>query len=219
MQITLDTFVISDTHFGHENILAKEPSRLSELKSSNYKTFDDLSVRNWNDVVGSEDSVLHLGDLYFKKGKRYLELLNGKKILVVGNNDIKRYQDLKSHKDWKVIKTIKFKLENKQYFKARMKEKWGEKLDDVYANALITKVDKYTVMFSHFPVHERRKNERYSLARDILDYVFDISKCDLNIHGHLHSRDSQRGYCINVSMERTAFKPLRLKDVINDFRF
>ena len=28
MQISLDTFIISDTHFGHKHVLVKEPLRL-----------------------------------------------------------------------------------------------------------------------------------------------------------------------------------------------
>lgn len=214
MKITLDTFVISDTHFGHNYILQKEPARMEILKDSYFKTFDDLSIKYWNDTVRKKDKVLHLGDLYFKNGIKCLASLNGKKMLVVGNNDIGKYEKLKNLDDWKVVDKIKFKLDDKKYFKDQMKKKWGDKLKNKFANALIAKVDNYTIMFSHFPVHERRRNERYSLARDIIDYAYDMSECNLNIHGHLHSRDSVKDYCINVSIERINFKPLKLREIL-----
>lgn len=83
-----DIFVVSDTHFGHENILGF----LTET-GENVRSFDDvqqmneLMVENWNKVVGDSDIVYHLGDVYFGKGHSVLSRLKGRKRLVVGNHD------------------------------------------------------------------------------------------------------------------------------------
>ena len=51
-------FVTSDQHFGH--------ARISELAERPFATVEEMNaelVRRWNEVVGPDDSVLHLGDL------------------------------------------------------------------------------------------------------------------------------------------------------------
>lgn len=48
---------------------------------------DECLIDNWNSVVGSNDLVYHLGDVYFGDGKKALPKLNGKKHLILGNHD------------------------------------------------------------------------------------------------------------------------------------
>ena len=80
-------WVISDTHFQHENIVSKfEPRRPF------YDIFhhDQALIDNWNAVVKPGDKVYHLGDVFFgdkEAFKRLWPRLNGKKRLVVGNHD------------------------------------------------------------------------------------------------------------------------------------
>lgn len=211
MQISLDTFIISDTHFGHKHVLVKEPLRAVTLNNTHYKTFDDLSLSWWNEVVGESDSVLHLGDLYFGDGDSVLSKLNGEKMLIVGNNDIGKYQKLRH---WRVVKKIKFKIPEKDMLKKAMKKRWGDELKNPYATGLIVDVNNVRVMFSHFPVGERKKNDKYHKARDIIDYAYHLAKCEVNIHGHIHSRNSVQDYCINVSTERLSFRPKKLRDIL-----
>ena len=68
--ITEDTFIISDTHFGHRNILEFEPCRLTQMRIDGYEAdeHDQWMVDNWNATVKPEDTVLHLGDFAFKPG-------------------------------------------------------------------------------------------------------------------------------------------------------
>lgn len=79
-------WVISDTHFGHENILDFE----GEARPfSSLGEHDRALIDNWNSVVGPEDRVYHLGDAFFKiKNFNKLKELNGKKILIMGNHDV-----------------------------------------------------------------------------------------------------------------------------------
>lgn len=80
INISLDTFIVSDTHFGHKNI-ARYCNR-----PENHEQF---IVQNWNSVVSREDVVLHLGDLMFNStiGSVYARQLNGLKFLIKGNHD------------------------------------------------------------------------------------------------------------------------------------
>ncbi len=214
MQISLDTFIISDTHFGHKHVLIKEPLRTITLNNTHFKSFDDLSVHWWNEVVGIQDDVLHLGDLFFGDGDSVLPKLNGHKMLVVGNNDMGKYQKLK---DWEIVKKIKFKIPEKDTMKKAMKKKWGSELKNPYATGLIVDVNNVRIMFSHFPVGERKKNDKYHKARDIIDYAYCLAECEVNIHGHIHSRESVQDYCINASTERLYFRPKKLRDILSSW--
>ena len=56
---------------------------------------DDTLIKNWNSVVGKEDTVYHLGDFMFKGDRsHYFPVLKGKKILIHGNHDHKHTFDL-----------------------------------------------------------------------------------------------------------------------------
>lgn len=80
-----EVFFISDTHFGHKNIIQFEPMHRP------FKTIgehDAELIRRWNSVVTPKDMVYHLGDFAFsKKALEYAAQLNGKKILIMGNHD------------------------------------------------------------------------------------------------------------------------------------
>lgn len=91
-----EIFVISDTHFGHQNIIkyCNRPYR-------NYLLMDQDIVERWNSVVKPEDIVYHLGDVYMQCSKGYIEnilgRLNGRKRLVLGNHDNGKDQILQKY--------------------------------------------------------------------------------------------------------------------------
>lgn len=84
----MTTFVISDRHFFHENILkfcgASRP--FSSVEEMNQKLIDDH-----NSVVGVKDIVYDLGDFAYHGKKHQIQdafsKLNGIKRLIVGNHD------------------------------------------------------------------------------------------------------------------------------------
>ncbi len=89
-------FFVSDTHFGHANILkfTKSDGDLLRPEFNDANHMDEVMIGNWNSVVRPQDHVYHLGDVAM--GKRMLPVvkrLNGHKRLVFGNHDIFRYQD------------------------------------------------------------------------------------------------------------------------------
>lgn len=90
-------YFTSDTHFGHENILKKfcPETRLG----ATIQEHDEILIRNWNNIVGPEDHVWNLGDVFFSeydRAKSVLSRLNGKKYLIWGNHDkvLQRNKDL-----------------------------------------------------------------------------------------------------------------------------
>lgn len=92
-------FVISDTHFGHENILKFRDSNTNEL-IRNFSDIHDMNeyiVDRWNKTVNDDDIVYHLGDVYFGKGHEVLPRLKGRKRLLLGNHDHGKDQNLQKH--------------------------------------------------------------------------------------------------------------------------
>lgn len=86
-----DTFLISDTHFGHEKTCTTfKRSDGSPLRPfANADEMNEEMVRRWNAVVRPNDKVYHLGDVVInRKFLPILDRLNGKKRLVRGNHDI-----------------------------------------------------------------------------------------------------------------------------------
>jgi calcineurin-like phosphoesterase family protein len=77
----MQTFVISDTHFGHAN-MTKYHGRPER--------FDRVLIENWNRVVGKQDLIIHLGDVAVSRTldlPSLIKRLYGRKILCLGNHD------------------------------------------------------------------------------------------------------------------------------------
>lgn len=82
-------FVISDTHFFHQNILKFHRGKFADLQEMH-----DHMIKEWNSVVSDGDIVIHLGDVAMQTStkkneiKEIMSQLNGDKMLVLGNHDI-----------------------------------------------------------------------------------------------------------------------------------
>ena len=100
-----DIFFISDTHFGHANMLTftnYDGTRMRPFDSID--ELDELMIQNWNSVVKPHDRVYHLGDVCYhcKNRDQIMSRLNGKKVLIKGNHDkdqlgwyIKYFEDVR----------------------------------------------------------------------------------------------------------------------------
>lgn len=77
-------FVVADPHFGHDDIL-RHTERRNLFRD--VAEMDDFNIELWNGIVGRRDYVWIIGDFAFKDHQRYLNALNGKKILVLGDHD------------------------------------------------------------------------------------------------------------------------------------
>lgn len=92
-------YIISDTHFGHENILRFRDSNTNELirNFSDVHDMNEYIIDRWNKTVNDDDIVYHLGDVYFGKGWEVLDRLKGRKRLILGNHDNGKDQKLQKH--------------------------------------------------------------------------------------------------------------------------
>lgn len=83
---------ISDTHFGHANILTfmTDEGSLVRPGFSSVEHMDEHIVARWNSAVRPDDVVYHLGDVTFGTVAlldRIMIRLNGRKRLILGNHD------------------------------------------------------------------------------------------------------------------------------------
>jgi calcineurin-like phosphoesterase family protein len=85
----METYIVSDTHFGHANALTFMRGDGNPLRPfSSVEEMDETIIQNWNSVVRPTDKVIHLGDVVInKKFLPILNRLNGKKKLIMGNHD------------------------------------------------------------------------------------------------------------------------------------
>jgi calcineurin-like phosphoesterase family protein len=76
----------SDTHFGDLRVL-----RFDHRPFATLDAHDEAVVARWNEVVGPDDEVWHLGDFALgpspERSAELLASLNGTKHLIIGNND------------------------------------------------------------------------------------------------------------------------------------
>jgi calcineurin-like phosphoesterase family protein len=81
----MKVFYTSDTHFGHKNIL--------KYCSRPFVDVADMGrgmIERWNETVGADDVVYHLGDFGFGSKNQLRDIvksLNGHKIIIRGNHD------------------------------------------------------------------------------------------------------------------------------------
>ncbi len=80
-------FFTSDTHFGHSKIIdyCKRPF-------SSIEEHDKALIQNWNNTVGQDGTVFHLGDFAYGNSQfiaNIIKQLNGNIILIKGNHDLK----------------------------------------------------------------------------------------------------------------------------------
>lgn len=77
------TWITSDTHFGHRNIIEYCSRPFSSINE-----MDEALISCWNAVVKPNDTIYHLGDFTLKKyADEYLDRLNGKILFIPGSHD------------------------------------------------------------------------------------------------------------------------------------
>lgn len=84
----MSLFFTADTHFGHKSAIdyCRRPF-------ASVEEMDEQMIARWNQLVGPQDSVYHIGDLSFhrrEKTEAILQQLNGHKYLIKGNHDHKK---------------------------------------------------------------------------------------------------------------------------------
>ena len=86
-------FLVSDTHFGHAGVcrFTHEDTGVKIRPWTDPDEMDEFMVKAWNETVGPNDKVYHLGDVVInRKALKIMSRLNGDKVLIRGNHDIFR---------------------------------------------------------------------------------------------------------------------------------
>ncbi len=206
------TFICSDPHFGHSKIEEFEPSRGAWREK--HSSHEEFLIDNWNSAVTNEDTVLCLGDFSWDAPSKYIQRLNGRKVLVLGNHDNRGDQ---AYDGMEVIRGIvviiggvKMRLEsNNPLVSAIIYIKEYE--IEVYSH--------YALFFADDYDNQRQGLSTINSAKKVLEDT--ISKLNINnlpiinIHGHLHSKQAKHPKVvhINVSMENINFTPTETKEL------
>lgn len=91
-------FFVSDTHYGHQNMLKFKQADGTPLRVFNdVEHMNETMVENHNSVVKPDDIVYHCGDVFFGEGWKYLPRLNGRKRLILGNHDNAKSQYIQNN--------------------------------------------------------------------------------------------------------------------------
>jgi calcineurin-like phosphoesterase family protein len=131
-------YFISDTHFGHSNII-----KFCNRPYSNVDEQDNDIIEKWNNTISDDDFIFHLGDFFFRANngriRSILDKLNGKKYLILGNHD-----------------------------KSIIKNKWThEYFENIYQRCIIditnNKLISNTIVLDHYPICSWYKKNRGSL--------------------------------------------------------
>lgn len=239
--ITEDTFLISDLHLNHKNILIYEPIRLEYL--SDYET----------DVTSECQQLLSLLETIPKNEIRenneirklssflipfHNEMLIDKWNNVVSANDtvfcLGDFAFGNIHKFTSCLNGRKILLlgnhdERKNNYNY-VHSGWDIVIDDIKLGmnnaiydikskndetGLFLDICKEKILFSHHPVFNNN-DYKYGTNTKILEDFYIGLGSTLNIHGHTHSRNSTFEKSINVSVERcTSLSPMKLNAVLS----
>lgn len=184
-----EKWVISDTHFGHANIIkftkpdgspirpgfTAEPMR-AFTPFRDIQHHDETLIARYNARVGTHDTVYFFGD--FGKPLNVCERLNGRKKLILGNHD-----DIHDARDLR------------KYFYDIVAWRVSQPKDGF----------PYPVVFTHFPLHA---DERKPATRRI----------QVHGHIHEKTIEDANGqpdpWYVNICVEHTNHAPLHWDDLV-----
>ena len=107
-------FFTADTHFNHANIL-----RFCNRPFADVEEMNETIITRWNQVIGNDCHVFHLGD--FCQGgsaewSRLLDRLNGRIHLIVGNHDLKNLRQGFMNRFEEVVMQQRIEVETKSIY-------------------------------------------------------------------------------------------------------
>jgi calcineurin-like phosphoesterase family protein len=186
-----NTYATSDNHFWHQNVI-----RYCQRPFLTVEEMNEKMIVYWNEVVGPNDTVYHLGDfsMAFRAVEAYTKRLNGKKILIAGNHDFVHPAHKKSKNEENQKKWIQNYLDNG----------WAE----VHISGEIEIPGVATVNINHLPYLENSSGQdvRHGKYRPINDGRWLLC-------GHVHEKWAQRGKMINVGVDVRNFKPISFTEI------
>lgn len=213
----IDTFFISDHHFGHKFVESFEPSRTVATKLDGCDTFEEMLIERHNSVVKKDDNVVFLGDFSFNSPSNWASKLNGKKYLILGNHDRPNHQSY--GKDFEYIFKGAYMDWNGLPFV------FTDPYDGLLSSVSIS-IEHKLYLFCHYPLG--KMNEEHDFMHEkMVSRINTLNKAncideeissayDFIVHGHTHSDCVYSEYTkyINTSCENIDFTPKRLRDLI-----
>ena len=190
-------YLISDTHFGHENVLKYESIRLNLLSPEDKNKpieeqillMNEALIKNWNDIVKDTDTIFCMGDFALgglEKNNNIRNIskrLNGEKILIRGNHDVKD-PSIYLESGWKEVK------------------------DYVLIN---------DILFCHYPIGSEETTSTWGVEKEFREMYRNSLEYKFVIHGHSHSYNYDLKNHFNVSVENIEFKPISINQVLKYF--
>lgn len=176
-------FITSDTHFSH--------ARIIELAGRPFATVEEMNaelIRRWNETVGPDDVVLHLGDLALGPIANSIPLtaqLHGHRLLVPGNHDrvspatqtrraVERFAPLYEAAGWTILPEV----------------------------ITGTRTGR-SLMASHYPYSGDTQGDDRHLAHRPADRGLPL------LHGHTHDRENgPDGHQFHVGVDAFGFAPI-----------
>lgn len=195
-----DFYVISDTHFFHKNIerFCNRPEQIAGIvKRFPHLTYqhpgpwtqEEFMIHRWNAVVGKDDPVLHLGDVFLWRNfgdtgyqREVQPRLNGKKYLILGNHDNAKL-------DW-------------------------EALGYTVIGEFGAKINGKHVTFSHYPLWHGELNGKDNYRHvhgHIHNNGYPVAKGE---HGWRKGTVKTAQNQINVSVEMIDYTPQKIKELV-----
>ena len=183
-------FITSDTHFGHLLV--------AELRGFNLvEEHDRALIENWNQTVGKNDTVYHLGDFSMSlKHVKVGRLLNGRIILIAGNHDQIWHRRFKSQNIRRALRQTVFYQEQ------------GGFHDIITAGTMLlgNPGSRNEVVLSHLPVSgDHRDIIRYQDRRPLPGKLPVLC-------GHVHGAWKTQGKQLNVGVDVWNYRPIRLDE-------
>jgi calcineurin-like phosphoesterase family protein len=190
----MSVWFTSDTHFGHENII-----KYCDRPFDSVEEMDEALVSNWNEVVGHNDLVYHLGDFTLggaDAANDYFGRLNGY-IHILGNW-------------WHHDRCWLPPLTGRTIFRTASRH-------------YVWVVDPIVVLDHQWrtPRHIRTATEHSDLDYGVIALchyqmrVWDRSHYgSIHLYGHSHGQSESEGKSMDVGVDANDFYPVSLKDVL-----
>src|ERR1051325_7327680 len=157
---------------------------------------NEMMVKNWNDVVGTEDTVICLGDfsLAARPVEAYSKRLNGTKLLVPGNHDF-------CHSTHKKSRSVEGAAKWKKFYE----DNGWQVLPELHTLDI---PGVATVNLCHIPYHvvDLDGPDKYKNMRPQDDGRWLIC-------GHVHQTWRVVGRMINVGVDVWDMKPVSIEEI------
>lgn len=207
--IDLDkTWLVSDTHFGHDNIVGF---------CFRPEDHEQVMIAEWRKVVPEDATVLHLGDLAYSNNARFRRIMakelppytdenapkphKGRKLLIEGNHDQQRRAFYRSS-GFTFVSPFKLGVSQEGDRLYVPELAWYK--DDQNRKQYVEPMTTWRVSFSHYP---------WNPVHDGLQGPWDI-----RVHGHIHNNGYSREEFvpflknhINISVEQMKYRPVNLR--------